>query len=65
MIKIRNQNIYGQTLNIIKYWIKRQNWKKNKIHKRIKKRIQISNELNDDRWNFNFFKMTEANPIQP
>jgi hypothetical protein len=65
MIKIRNQNIYGQTLNIIKYWIKGQNWKKNKIHKRIKKRIKISNELNDDGWNFNFFKMTEANPIQP
>jgi hypothetical protein len=26
-IKIRNQNIEGQTLNIIKYWIEKQNWK--------------------------------------
>jgi hypothetical protein len=38
MIKIRNQNIDGQTLNIIKYWIEGQNWKKNQIHKRIKKK---------------------------
>jgi hypothetical protein len=26
-IKIKNQNIEGQTLTIIKYWIERQNWK--------------------------------------
>jgi hypothetical protein len=38
MIKIRNQNIDGQTLNIIKYWIEGQNWKKNQIHKRIIKK---------------------------
>ena len=66
MIKIRNQNIDGQTLNVIKYWIEGQNWKKkSNSQKNNNKKIQISNELNNDEWKFNFFKMTKANPIQP
>jgi hypothetical protein len=38
---------------------------KKKSNSQKNKKIQISNELNDDRRNFNFFKMIEANPIQP
>jgi hypothetical protein len=52
-IKIRNQNIEDQTLNIIKYKIEGQSWKeKSNLQKNNKKRIPISNELNDDEWNF-------------
>jgi len=38
---------------------------KKKSNSQKNKKIQISNELNDDGRNFNFFKMIETNPIQP
>jgi hypothetical protein len=52
-IKIKNQNIEGQTLTIIKYWIERQNWKEksnsqNNIEQKKKQRIPICNERNDN-----------------
>ena len=46
-IKIKNQNIKGQTLNIIKYWVEVQNWNI-KIKFTRESKTKIKNQENED-----------------